>query len=119
MSLIAILIGVSVLVLVVLSERFWFLWAWRFGGRRKSPILKYLIRSAAVLTFGLLVVGLYLDVPLGRTHIMWRSSRATRPAGLWISSALLAYVAVQMVACVEWVWRKARRRAPGGTLQTL
>ena len=119
LSMFSLLAGITLLVLVVLSERYWFLQGWRLGARCKQPGLRYLIRSATVLIFGLLVVGLFLDIPLWRSRIMWRSSKGTAIAALWISSALLAYLAVCAVGAIAWVWRKARREAPSAERQAL
>jgi predicted MPP superfamily phosphohydrolase len=113
-----ILAGIGLLFLLAISQRYWFLQAWRLGGRVDRPALRYLIRFAAVFVFGLLVVGLFLDFAPWRPGIRWRSSRATALAGLWLLSALFSYLALHVVTAIDWVWRKAPPAAPRATTGT-
>jgi predicted MPP superfamily phosphohydrolase len=99
--------GLALFTLVVLSERYWFLQAWRWGAGHR-PVLRVLIRCATVLVFGLLALGVFLDIPLWRPRLMWRSTKGTALAGLWILSALLGYLAACLVEAIQWFWPEAR-----------
>jgi predicted MPP superfamily phosphohydrolase len=110
-----ILLSIVILLLVGVSQTYWFLHAWRLGGKIKFRFVGGVIRAGVMLVCGLLVAVLLVDIPLWRSQTMYRDIRVTALAGLWLSSALCAFLAVQLVEAVAWVWRKLPgRKATAG-----
>jgi hypothetical protein len=89
------LIAASALVLICVSQSFWFMRAWRFCQSRQggtfSGIVAYVVRcQLGAIGFGALSK-LQLQT---RRHPDWRDMALS---GLWISSALFAYLSVKFV----------------------
>ena len=94
------------ILLLYLSQRFWFARGWELAGRARQPLWKGLLRAFLVLSFAAVALsfaGWVLRV--GPRH---SSSRAL--AGLWLSSSFLAYFGVKVVTGIEWLWLRATRR---------
>jgi len=103
------LIVVPMLALFLLAQRYWFVQMWRLAGRIECPALRRMARGAGAAAF--LFVGLLLMINafLPRRDIMWRYGGTVGLVGLWVTSALWAYFAVQSVAVAGWAWRQASR----------
>ncbi len=100
------LIVVPVLSLVLLSQYYWLVRVWRLARRIKRPGFRSVFRGASVLAVSLAFLIFVLNFSLGGSH--WRVSLVTALSGLWISSALFGYFAVQLVAAVDWLLRAPR-----------
>ena len=98
-----------VLSLVLLSQCYWFVHAWRLARKIGRPLPRLLLRGACLSAFVLIDLVLALNVGFGPSQIVWRNSTVTSLSGLWLSSALLAYLAVQFVTAVAWMLRAVRR----------
>ena len=61
-----------------------------------------------VLAFSLALLIFVLNFILGGRPPPWRVSVVTALSGLWISSALFGYLAVQLVAAIDWLLRAPR-----------
>jgi uncharacterized protein len=106
------LIGVSAILLILLSQGYWLFRAWRLAGRLKGLVVRNLSRAASVAAFGLVMVLMVYNLNFRGHHMMWRNTRLMALSGLWVSSALFAFLAVQCVDWVAWLLQKARRVMP-------
>ncbi len=92
------------LLLLYLSQRFWVAGGLRLAGRVRRPVLRRFLRSAIYLAIVAVCVAAIGGIIGLRAHMFARGSLLAAAAGLWLSSAFLAYVAVKLVAVAEWVW---------------
>jgi predicted MPP superfamily phosphohydrolase len=99
------LIILPVLSLVLLSQYYWIVRVWRLARRIQRPALRNIFRGTVILVFLFVFLIFVVNLSL-RTH--WRVSAVTALSGLWISSALFAYFAVQLVAAIDWFLRAPR-----------
>jgi predicted MPP superfamily phosphohydrolase len=94
----------TLLALLYFSQRFWFRSVWRLLARVRHPGLRRLLRAAA-LAAAVLVVVLVLAWMLGMRGVLFpRSTYAL--LGMWLSSALFAWLAVKLVHGLEWTWHR-------------
>ena len=100
------------LALVFVSQLYWFRRAWQVAGRAQ-PRLRGLLR----VTFVALACGIIAAVCVNfhfnasRNHLSWHNTTVMAVIGLWLSSALLAFLSVQVVtlgACL-WGWLRPGR----------
>jgi len=105
MGLIAIQITLLVLILLLLyiSQRFWFVRAWRLTGRVRNHGLRGVLRATWVvlLLAGVLPFAIWIASPHGSTL---RTSKAMALVGMWLTSAFVAFLALMFVRGVEWLW---------------
>jgi uncharacterized protein len=101
------LIVLPLLSLVLLSQYYWLVRIWRLARRIERPALRSVFRGAMILIFSFVLLIFILNFSTGGSR-HWRISAVTAISGLWISSALFAYLAVQLVAAIAWLLR-----APG------
>jgi len=97
------------LSLLYFSQRFWFVRFWRLSGRVARPRARRVLRLAGVLAAAWLA--LYLLGGATQANLrLWRGSMPGALVGLWLSSALLAWLAVGAVKDVEWIWQRVVAR---------
>ena len=106
--LLRIAIGLSILTLLFLSQRFWYRSLWRVTANWSQVWLRVGARLVYVGILLLVIAALAEGISLGRGRIIPRASMIAVLAGLWVFSALFAYLAVKTVHGVERVWRWAR-----------
>lgn len=99
-------IGLSVLTLLYLSQRFWYRALWRVTSHWGRLWLRVPVRLAYILILLAAIFTLVQDVILGRGGLARQSSAITVVTGLWFFSALFAYLSVKAVHGLERVWRK-------------
>ena len=105
----------TILFLLYLLQRFWFLKVWRLAGRVRRPGWRRLLRVVWSLVLLAVFTPVFAWMVGLRLRILPRGSSAMALAGLWLSSAFLAYLAVKVVKAVEWLWsRWAGRRSEAG-----
>jgi predicted MPP superfamily phosphohydrolase len=109
--LLRIAIGLSILTLLFLSQRFWYRSLWHITSNWGQVWLRVTARLAYVAILLIVIATLFEGVSLGRGRILPRASMIGVFTGLWFFSALFAYVAVKMVHGVERVWRWLRKAA--------
>ncbi len=99
-----------ILLLVIFSQRFWFLRARRLANRIRAPRLRKLwqaVISSALILVCFFVVGSIIG---WRHRTFGRGSWFAATGGLWLLSALFAYLAIQLVAALDWIWGKLTGR---------
>jgi uncharacterized protein len=111
-------IALSLLLVLFLSQRFWYRSLWRWSSRWGAKLLRIGIRALYVIGLLLIIVSLVDSLRNGHGSIIPRGTFLNVLAGLWFFSALFAYLAVKCVHGLDQVWRffKARNQpasAPG------
>jgi hypothetical protein len=108
-------IGLSILSLLFLSQRFWYRSLWRFSSNWGQVWLRVAARLAYVLILLLVIATLVEGISLGHGRLIPRASMIGVLTGLWFFSALFSYLAVKMVHGVERVWRLFRTSSTKAT----
>jgi predicted MPP superfamily phosphohydrolase len=110
------LIGLALLSTIFLSQRFWFRAVWRTTARWRVNWLRIATRAVYCLALVLVVLAIARGFRMGtHGHLRQREAILAMFAGLWLSSALFAFFAVEIVHGVERLWnwyRKPRVKAP-------
>jgi uncharacterized protein len=112
-------IALSLLLVLCLSQRFWYRALWRWSGRWGSKPIRAGIRLMYLAGLLLIIVSLVDSLRNGHGNLIPRGTFLNVLAGLWFFSALFAFLAVKCVHGLERIWRffKARNQpaaAPGG-----
>src|SRR5438132_2840223 len=98
-------IGLGILTLLYLSQRFWYRSLWRVTSHWGRLPLRIAPRLAYIVLLLLIIVTTAQGLVFGRASFTRHSSMVTVLAGLWFFSALFAYIAVQAVHGLERLWR--------------
>jgi predicted MPP superfamily phosphohydrolase len=102
---------VTGLSLAFLSQRYWFARAWRFAGRIQGRGLRKGIHSALlVMLAGIALLAIIVTERNMRGTIS-RGSWWSAFFGFWLSSSIVSYLLIKMVAGADWLWRRLRSRA--------
>jgi predicted MPP superfamily phosphohydrolase len=112
-------LGMGLLVLLFLSQRFWYKALWRVTsnwgrvGLRLGARLLYLA--------GLVLIILTFSDALRRDHgrLLPQHSALTSLVGLWFLSALGGYLCVKAVHAIEWAWHRLLKPAPAAPQKAL
>jgi predicted MPP superfamily phosphohydrolase len=103
--LLRIAIGLSILTLLFLSQRFWYRALWRVTSHWGRVPLRVAARLAYMVLLLLVIVTMAQGLIFGRGGFTRQSSMVTILAGLWFFSALFGYLAVKAVHGLERLWR--------------
>ena len=87
---------------MVLSQRYWFASLWKFVSRAKSPWARHLLQALCIAAAALLVFAIIFDLAIGPRNLLWGHALVTAWTGLWLSSALFAFLAVKIVDAAAW-----------------
>ncbi|HUI51479.1 MAG TPA: metallophosphoesterase [Terriglobales bacterium] len=104
--------GLSLVAVLFLSQRFWYRAIWRVTGHWGRSTLRVIVR---LLYLGsLLAIILTIADGLRQDHgrIMPNHSPLASFTGLWFASALFGYVAIKAVHAIEWLWHRFHQPAP-------
>jgi predicted MPP superfamily phosphohydrolase len=117
-------IALSLLLVLFLSQRFWYRSLWRWSSRWGTKQLRLGMRALYVIGLLLIIVSLVDSLRNGHGSIIPRGTFLNVLAGLWFFSALFAYLAVKCVHGVDRVWRFCKTRsqpasAPGDEEQPI
>ena len=102
------LIVLSLLPLIILSQYYWLTRIWRLARRIRNANLARIFQGACLLAFGVALVNFVMNIGFTGSRIHWKISPITAITGLWISSALFAYLGVKLVAGIDWLWHAPR-----------
>jgi hypothetical protein len=107
------------LLVLYLSQRFWYRSLWRWSGRWGNKLMRSGVRALYLIGLLLIIASLVDSLHNGHGSLIPRGTFLNVLAGLWFFSALFGYLAVKCVHSLERVWRffKARHHpasAPGG-----
>lgn len=108
-----IIIGLTVLSTLFLSQRFWYRAIWRVTAHWASLSLRVFVRLFYIAALVLIIVSTAEAFRMGqRGHLVPDSRMIAVFAGLWFSSAFFAYLAVKLVRGIDQLWAWVRRRSP-------
>jgi hypothetical protein len=112
-------IASCLLLVLYLSQRFWYRSLWRWSGRWGNKLMRSGVRALYLIGLLLIIASLVDSLHNGHGSLIPRGTFLNVLAGLWFFSALFGYLAVKCVHSLERVWRffKARHHpasAPGG-----
>ena len=103
------LIVLPILGLLLLAHCYWFAKIWGWAGRIRRPGARQAARGIAVAAFLFVVLFLVFDAFTARRDVLWRYGGIVGAIGLWVTSALWGFFAVQAVTLAGWLWRVASR----------
>ena len=111
-------IVLCLLLVLYLSQRFWYRALWRWSGRWGSRPIRAGIRLLYLAGLLLIILSVVDSLHNGRGNLIPRGTFLNVLAGLWFFSALFAFLAVKCVHVLERTWRLFRARnqppaAPG------
>src|SRR5690242_16446186 len=104
-----IIVGITALALVFLSQRFWFRALWRVSRAWGSTAARVVVRSIYLFALLLVIVATYDSIHGGHGRIVPRGTMVTALAGFWYFSGLFSYVSVKFVHLFDGLWRSSRR----------
>jgi uncharacterized protein len=110
-------VALIILGALFLSQRFWYRSLWRVTANWRAVWLRVTVRliyiSLLILTLGTAVDGVRMG---HRPHLVPSKNAIEMFVGLWLLSALFAYLALKLVRGIERLWasvRSAARRNSG------
>jgi uncharacterized protein len=101
-------VGLSVLVLFFLSQRFWYRALWRFTAGWGVQPLRFAARLLYVVALVLIVAAALDGLRMSHGRVLPRVGVINMLAGLWIFSALFAFLAVRLIRGVDRIWTWGR-----------
>jgi predicted MPP superfamily phosphohydrolase len=104
-------IALSLLLVLFLSQRFWYRSLWRWSSRWGGKLLRIGVRALYVVGLVLIIASLADSLRNGHGNLIPRGTFLNVIAGLWFFSALFAYLAVKCVHGLERVWRFLKARS--------
>jgi predicted MPP superfamily phosphohydrolase len=106
-------IASCLLLVLYLSQRFWYRSLWRWSGRWGNKLLRGGVRLPYLVGLLLIIASLADSLRNGHGSLIPRGTFLNVLAGLWFFSALFGYLAVKCVHGLERAWRffKARQQA--------
>ena len=111
--LLRIVLGLTILTTVFLSQRFWYRAIWRTTARWRSGWLRIAARLLYCVAIVLILLAVAGGFRMGRHgHLKQRDAMLTIFSGLWFSSAFFAFLFVEVVHGVERVWNWSRKDHP-------
>ncbi|HUI73391.1 MAG TPA: metallophosphoesterase [Candidatus Acidoferrum sp.] len=102
-------VGLAIISLLFLSQRFWFRALWRMTAGWGTKALRIAARLLYLSALILVILATYDGLRMGHGRIIPRGTMITALAGLWYFSALLSYVAVKFVHGFDRIWQFAKR----------
>jgi len=106
-----VVIAATLLLLLFLSQRFWYRSLWRWSCKWGSRVLRVVARLVYLAGLLLIIVSLADSIRNGHGRLLPRGTFLNVLAGLWFFSALFAYLAVKAVHALDRLWRFVRPSA--------
>ena len=102
-------IATCLLLVLYLSQRFWYRALWRWSGRWGKKPLRAAVRLAYLAGLLLIIASLADSVRNGHGSFLPRGTFFNILAGLWFFSALFAFLAVKSVHGIDRLWAFSKR----------
>ena len=99
-----IVIAATLLLLLFLSQRFWYRGLWRWSAKWGSQVLRIAARLVYIAGLLLIITSLVDSIRNGHGRLLPRGTFLNVLAGLWFFSALFAYLSVKIVHLLDKVW---------------
>jgi uncharacterized protein len=113
-------IATCLLLVLYLSQRFWYRALWRWSGRWGKKPLRAAVRLVYLAGLLLIIASLADSVRNGHGSFLPRGTFFNILAGLWFFSALFAFLSVKCVHGVDRLWAFSKRcrmvASPSGAL---
>jgi uncharacterized protein len=113
-------IATCLLLVLYLSQRFWYRALWRWSGRWGKQPLRAAVRLAYLAGLLLIIASLADSVRNGHGSFLPRGTFFNVLAGLWFFSALFAFLSVKCVHGIDRLWAFCKRcrivASPSGAL---
>jgi predicted MPP superfamily phosphohydrolase len=108
------LLGLLLMTVLFLSQRFWYRAIWRVTGHWGRTTLRVGVRLLYLA--GLISIIVTITDNLRRDHgrLLPDHSPLASFTGLWFASALFGYAAVKAVHAVEWLWHQSHKLPAAG-----
>jgi len=103
------LIGLSLLTVLFLSQRFWFRALWRVTGHWGRTTLRVGVRLLYLSGWLLVIATLADNIRQDHGRLLPSHSPVASFVGLWFVSALCGYLAIKFVHATEWLWRRLHK----------
>jgi predicted MPP superfamily phosphohydrolase len=100
------------LSLAFLSQRYWFARAWRFAGRVHEPRWRKALRGVLLILLLVVAFVALTEVVSNLRGTVSRGSWWLAFLGLWLSSSIVSYLFIKIVAGADWLWRRLRSEFP-------
>jgi predicted MPP superfamily phosphohydrolase len=108
--LLRIVIGITILTTLFLSQRFYYRAIWRTTGRWRADWLRISARLLYCVALTIVLLAFLDGLRMGRHgHLKPRDAVLAIFSGLWLSSAFFAFLFVEFVHGVERVWNWLRK----------
>lgn len=101
-------IGLSILALLYLSQRFWYRSLWRVTANWGHTGVRVAARSLYLISLLLIIVAMFDGIRMDHGRILPRGSMAAVFPGLWFVSALFSYISVKVVRSADHFFRWIR-----------
>lgn len=96
------------LFLAFLSQRYWFARAWKFAGRIHDSVARKRVRGALIALVALVALSALVAATRNMRGVISHGSWWTAFFGFWLTSSIFSYLFIQMIAGVEWLWKRVR-----------
>ena len=101
-------IGLSILALFFLSQRFWYRTLWRVTAGWGLRPLRFAARLLYVLALSMIMVAAAEGLRMSHGRVVPNVRVINMLAGLWFFSALFAFLAVKLIRGIERLWTWGR-----------
>jgi hypothetical protein len=102
-----VLIGLSIVTVLFLSQRFWYRALWRVTGHWGRATLRVGVRLLYLAGLLLIIATIADNIRQDHGRLLPNHSPVTTFAGLWFLSALFGYLAIKFVHAIEWLWHRS------------
>src|SRR5712664_4954281 len=106
LGILAVIAGLS---LAFLSQRYWFARAWRFAGRIQRPAWRTGMRAALLTLLAMIALIAISAIVRNWRGTISRGSWWMPFFGLWMSSSILSYLFIKIIAGADWLRSEERR----------
>jgi uncharacterized protein len=114
--LLRIVIGLTIVTTLFLSQRFWYRSIWRATANWRTVWLRVIARIVYIALLALIIASIVDGFRMGHTsHLIPSDNLIEMFAGLWFTSALFAYLSVKVVRGIDRLWTSLRSAARGNS----
>ena len=110
--LLRVLVGLSLLTVLFLSQRFWYRALWRVTGHWGRTTLRLGVRLLYLAGLILIILTVADNLRQDHSRLIPNHNPITSFTGLWFASALFGYIAIKFVHAIEWLWHRFHQPAP-------